>query len=185
MRNHLLYTIKLFFTLIMAVCVQQISAQVYLLNEDFSSAIGSKPPAGWNNLTITGPATDEWRYDNPGKRVSSFPVVGQFAIFDSENYSGGNGAEKVSLETPYVDCSFSPFIILYFDHEFKSQRGGKAEIEVFNGSAWVLVKTYTDSTVGAVKESIDLSSHVGRKTNAKVRFTWTGDSSRYWIVDNV
>lgn len=185
MRNHLLYTIKFIITLIMAVFVQQISAQVYLLNEDFSSATGSKPPAGWNNLTITGPATDEWRYDNPGKRVSSFPVVGQFAIFDSEKYSGGNGAEKVSLETPYVDCSFSPFIILYFDHEFKSQRGGKAEIEVFNGSAWVLVKTYTDSTVGAVKESIDLSSHVGRKTNAKIRFTWTGDSSRYWIVDNV
>lgn len=156
-----------------------------MLNEDFSSATGSKPPVGWSNLTVTGPATDEWRYDNPGKRSAAFPIVGQFAIFDSENYSGGNGVEKVSLETPYVDCSFSPFIILYFDHEFKSQRGGKAEIEVFNGTAWVVVKTYTDSTIGTVKESIDVSQLIGRKTNAKVRFTWNGDSSRYWIVDNV
>ncbi len=185
MKNHLCLLRRIFKLLFLTLACHQLSAQVYLLNEDFSSASGSKPPVGWNNLTITGPVTDVWRYDNPGNRVSSFPVVGQFAIFDSERYSGGNGAEKVSLETPYVDCSFSPFIILYFDHEFKSQRGGKGEIEVFNGSDWVLVKTYADSTIGAVKESIDLSTYIGRKTNAKVRFTWSGDSSKYWIVDNV
>ncbi|MEO0001892.1 MAG: hypothetical protein RL766_1938, partial [Bacteroidota bacterium] len=185
MKKHLHVFAFLVFTLVFSFSGRFAHGQVYLLNEDFSSATGIKPPVGWNNLTVTGSATDEWRFDNPGKRVAAFPVVGQFAIFDSENYSGGNGIEKVSLETPYVDCSFSPFIILYFDHEFKSQRGGKAEIEVFNGTAWVVVKTYMDSTLGSVKESIDLSSHIGRKTNAKVRFTWNGDSSRYWIVDNV
>ncbi|MEY3311989.1 MAG: hypothetical protein RL348_1332, partial [Bacteroidota bacterium] len=129
--------------------------------------------------------TDEWRYDNPGNRVAAFPIVGQFAIFDSENYSVNNGPEKVSLETPFVDCSFSPVILLYFDHDFKSAQGGRGDVEVFNGTSWVVVKTFADSTVGTTKEVLDLSAHIGRKTNAKIRFTWNGNSSRYWVIDNI
>jgi hypothetical protein len=160
-------------------------AQVYLLNEDFSSASITRPPSGWNNITFIGGGADVWRYDNPGKRNPGFPITGTFAIFDSENYSGGNGPEKVSLETPFIDCSFSPFTILYFDHQFSAARGGKVELEVFNGSVWSTVKTYVNSTAGTVTESIDLSALTGSKASIKLRFTWNGDSSEYWMIDNV
>jgi gliding motility-associated-like protein len=160
-------------------------AQVYLLNEDFSSASTTRPPSGWNSITFTGGGEDVWRFDNPAKRVPAFPITGTFAIFDSENYSGGNGAEKVSLETPFIDCSFSPFTILYFDHQFSSVRNGRGELEVFDGSVWSTVKTYVNSTVGAVTESIDISALTGSKASIKLRFTWNGDSSEYWMIDNV
>jgi hypothetical protein len=146
---------------------QHAKAQLYLLNEDFSAGSGSKPPAGWNSITVTGPATDLWRFDNPGKRQANFPIIGTFAIFDSETYSGGGGAEKVSLETPFVDCSFSPYIILYFDHVFASRRNGKAEVEVFDGTKWSIVKTYLDSIPTAVTESIDVSALLGNKTGLR------------------
>jgi hypothetical protein len=185
MKKHLNKSLVIVSILILTIFSNNLFSQVYLLNEDFSSATGVKPPIGWNNITVTGAASDVWRYDNPGKRTVTFPVIGTFAIFDSENYSGPGGVEKVSLETPFVDCSFSPYIILYFDHVFKSNRAGKGDVEIFNGTNWIIVKSFTDSVPLAKTESIDVSSIIGNKTDAKVRFTWQGDSSQYWIVDNV
>ncbi|MEY4604371.1 MAG: hypothetical protein RIT43_1663, partial [Bacteroidota bacterium] len=164
---------------------ETVQAQVYLLNEDFSSATGSNPPKGWNNLIVKGEATDLWRFNNPGSRSSAYPFIGNFAIFDSENYSGPGGAEQISLETPFIDCSFSPYIILYFDHFFLADRNGKATLEVFNGSSWTKKKIYTSSTSGIVSEKIDLSSLIGNVRDAKIRFTWEGDSSKYWMLDNI
>ena len=53
------------------------NAQVYILNEDFSSASGTTPPNGWSNLTVTGRATDLWRFDNPGSRTITYPLNGK------------------------------------------------------------------------------------------------------------
>lgn len=185
MKKHLIKILSIVSIAILTFFSNNLFSQVYLLNEDFSSATGVKPPTGWNSITVTGAASDVWRYDNPGQRSVTFPVIGTFAIFDSEQYSGSGGAEKVSLETPFVDCSFSPYIILYFDHVFKSNRGGKADVEIFDGTNWVVVKSFLDSVPVAKTESIDVSNLIGNKTGAKVRFTWQGDSSQYWIIDNV
>ena len=160
-------------------------SQIYILNEDFSSAVETTPPKDWKNITLKGAATDRWRFDNNTGRRADFPIIGTFAMFDSEKNSGDSIAEKIILESPFLDCSFSSSILLYFDHVFVGGRGGKGTLEVFNGSTWSNYISFTASTNGVNSEVFDMSQLMGRKTNAKLRFTWEGDSSFYWIVDNI
>ncbi|MDX5348525.1 MAG: hypothetical protein LPK19_14915, partial [Hymenobacteraceae bacterium] len=160
-------------------------AQTYILNEDFSSASGTTPPSGWLNHTGQGAVADKWHFDNPGNRSINYPFTGKFAIFDSENYSGGGGAEKVTLETKFFDASVSNNTVLYFDHFFASGRNGKGFVDVFDGFNWQNLASYTDSTANPQSEVYNISSIVGGVTNAKVRFRWEGDSSMYWALDNI
>ena len=165
--------------------VTNLYSQTYVLNEDFSSASGTTPPTGWTNTNITGNSTDVWHFDNPGNRAPGFPIIGTFAIFDSENYSQSGGAEKAQIESPFIDCSISTSILMYFDHYFVGGNGGSGKIEVYDGTNWNTAATYTDSTVGVESVLLDISSYAGGITNAKVRLEWEGDSSYYWAIDNL
>ena len=86
-------------TLLLSVSTQ---AQVYILNEDFSSAIGTTPPNGWSNLTVTGTGTDLWRFDNPGNRPINYPLNGKVAIFDSQTSSGGGGGRQSDSDDEWI-----------------------------------------------------------------------------------
>ena len=165
--------------------VTNLYSQTYVLNEDFSSASGTTPPTGWTNTNITGNSTDVWHFDNPGNRAPGFPIIGTFAIFDSENYSQSGGAEKAQIESPFIDCSISTSILMYFDHYFVGGNGGSGKIEVYDGTNWNTAATYTDGTVGVESVLLDISSYAGGITNAKVRLEWEGDSSYYWAIDNL
>jgi hypothetical protein len=74
---------------------------------------------------------------------------------------------------------------LYFDHQFVGGRGGKGTLEVFNGTSWSNFISFSSSTNGVSSEMFDVSALMGGRTNAKIRFTWEGDSSFYWMVDNI
>ena len=105
-------------------------SQTYILNEDFSSASGTTPPVGWVNSTIAGEAEDLWHFDNPGTRVVNYPMIGTFAIFDSEGISKNQMPENVILETPFFDATISSDILFSFDHYFVGGTGASATIEV-------------------------------------------------------
>ena len=112
------FSVKTFFLLFFLIFTSSFLSQTYVLNEDFSSASGTTTPTGWTNTNITGNSTDVWNFDNPGNRAFGFPIIGTFAIFDSENYSQSGGPEKAQIESPFIDCSISPSILMYFDHYF-------------------------------------------------------------------
>ena len=179
------FCVSILFLLFFLSFTSSLLSQTYILNEDFSSASGTTPPTGWTNTNITGNSTDVWHFDNPGNRAPGFPIIGTFAIFDSENYSQSGGPEKAQIESPFIDCSISPSILMYFDHYFVGGNGGSGKIEVYDGTNWNTAATYTDSTVGVESVLLDISSYAGGITNAKVRLEWEGDSSYYWAVDNL
>jgi len=163
----------------------ELKAQMYLLNEDFSSASITNPPFNWSNQTITGQITDKWHFDNPGNKITSNPFTVPFAIFDSENYSTSGGNEVVTLESPSVDASSNNNIYLFFDHYFKKISSNQGVVEVFNGSTWNIVFTI-DSNITVVRtECIDISAYAGGVSNTKVRFKWTGNGAGYWLIDNI
>lgn len=64
----------------LAVCVvfgiQSSYAQVFHINENFSTGSGSTPPSGWwSNNIITGNAGfDQWRFNNPGGCGATTPI---------------------------------------------------------------------------------------------------------------
>ena len=160
-------------------------AQTYILNEDFSSASVTTPPSGWTNNTVTGTSTDLWHFDNPGNRSIGYPIIGTYAIFDSDSVSTGGGSEQVELISTILDCSGANDVLLYFDHYFAGSSGATGKVEVFDGSNWNLAKTITDSTNGVVNQLINISSFAGAVSNARVKFVWIGNADNFWAVDNI
>jgi hypothetical protein len=95
-----------------------------LLTEDFSTASGSTPPAGWVNNVINGDENDDlWRFDNPGERDLIVPIVQPAAIFDSDAISDNEQPELVSLDSPTFDARGHTFVGLSFDHYFRATDG--------------------------------------------------------------
>jgi len=159
--------------------------QVYILNEDFTTAFGTTPPFEWSNYKIIGSDTDLWHFDNPGGRVINYPITSPFAIFDADSVSGNGQQERVALESPFFDASISNFILLKYDQTFLAENGAQAIIEAFNGNTWQEITRFTVSTTNSSPEIIDISPAVGGITNAKIRFIWEGQSQGYWALDNV
>jgi len=159
----------------------QVQGQNYLLNENFSTFPGNTQ--GWTNNTITGVSGDVWVFNNPGGRALTSPISNPAAIFDSDDYSGGGGAENVALESPAMNATSNSTLRLLFDHRLEGGFGGEGTVEVFDGSTWTSV--YSTTATVANSQNIDISSIAGGKNGVKVRFRWEGDWSWYWIVDNV
>ncbi|HYG15268.1 MAG TPA: hypothetical protein VEC12_05895, partial [Bacteroidia bacterium] len=161
-------------------------SQVYFLNEDFSTATGSTPPAGWTNNTLSGdPSFDVWVFDNPGFRDAYAPMSDPVAIFDSDLFSSGGGAEDVTLESPAFNTTGYATITLKFDQYFEEGFGGNGSVEVWDGSSWDVVYSNSFYTANPEEQIIDISAQAANKTGVKIRFRWEGDYAWWWIIDNV
>lgn len=178
---------KKFYFLLFALVFSGLSSycQMFILNEDFSGTSGTTPPGGWNNIMISGTATDLWHFDNPGYRTINYPVTEPFAIFDAEAVSGNGTPETAALESPVFDASISNFILLNFQHTLVQGAGATGIVEAFNGNSWQQIASFSSSTLNPESEILDLSSAVGGVTNARIRFTWSGNGLGYWAIDNI
>lgn len=162
-----------------------VSAQMFILNEDFNSASGTTPPAGWTNITVTGNATDKWHFDNPGDRLLNYPVTEPFAVFDGDSISANGTPEEVVLESPLFDASTSNFILLNFAHVFDPGNASTARIMAYDGNNWLEVSSFSATTTNPASEIVDLSPYTGGVSNARIRFIWSGNGSGYWAIDNI
>ncbi|MBI1221650.1 MAG: PKD domain-containing protein [Bacteroidetes bacterium] len=174
------------FLLIAFIVSLQTKAQTYLINETFDNFSGL-PTSGWSNHIIAGDSLyDNWLFNNPGNRSTSSPILGKFAIFDSDYNSQNGGAENVAMESPSFNATGFAEVHLMFDQKFAGIYNSTDSIlvEVYNGSSWVSVYSYNGSAMSNTQD-LKITSQVGTVTNAKVRFRFVGDWSYYWIVDNV
>jgi len=158
--------------------------QKYVLNEDFTSTTGTNPPMGWKSSAALGEATDVWHFDNPNGRSLQYPFIGNAAIFDSKGFSDDSKPEEVSLETKFFDCSGSGNALLVFHHWFVPQKSGVGKVEVWNGTRWIEVAQYKDSTSNPQYQVINVSTAIGGVSDAKVRFRWVGNGAGWWAIDN-
>lgn len=156
------------------------------LEEDFATASGTTPPAGWTNLLFAGaPAVDVWRFDNPGDRPLAKPLRDPAAVFDSDALSNNNSPEDVALVSPVFDVSGATTAFLQFDQIYEAA-GSQVFVEVTNdGINWQEVYSAIGSTPNPDFQAIDISSIVAGQDDAQIRFRYTGDWSFYWFVDNV
>ncbi len=162
------------------------NAQV-LIDEDFGSATGTTPPAGWNNITTAPGQT--WAFNNPGGRTFLSPISSPAAIFDN-GFNGWNGDyPEASLETPVFDASaITDHIFLSFDHTFDNDGfwgSGTYAVEVWDGAYWIEYLYGYSDVPGMNHVVLDITNDAIGVSNTKVRFLWDGDYSEYWVVDNV
>jgi hypothetical protein len=171
--------------------INYLNSQTNLLTEDFSSASGTTPPvtlgtSPWNNSTVFGNVnSDVWHFENTTNLSLDYPIIGKCAVFDAQNLSNDGIFESVSLISPFIDCSPASNIVLSFDHKLDLGINATGSIEVFDGTGWSTVQTFTSSTLETTSEIINLTSSLFNVTNAKFRFSWNGNGSGFWAIDNV
>ena len=161
--------------------------QTTFINEDFSTGVGTTPPAGWSsndliNATSTpGPA---WRFDNPDGRTINAPLTAPIAICDSDFL--GNGAIKSQLESPPSSTRRS---------RGRSSSSGTSSHQPLGSTVSVFVRdglggftqVYTDSAGTPVDDSqaIDITAACGGSSTCSIVFDYDGDFDWFWQVDNV
>lgn len=165
-----------------------------VLDEDFEA--GLTIPAGWTNNDIQG-GGEVWAFATGGEAVgfnspntiyySDAAMSGNYAIFDSDGY-GGAIVENAALTSPSFDCTALTDVVLTFNHFFTAGFGGIGYVEVYDGTSWIEVASYTgasqtDSSFGA--EGINVTTELAGVANAQVRFRWTGDFAWGWAFDDV
>ncbi len=161
------------------------SALSVYINEDFSSSSGNTPPQGWTQNIISGePGVDLWNFEVPSGTPVNFPMSLPVAIFESYN-SFNNQAEDVALESPAFSIDGGAGAILEFDHYYNHRTTSEIFVEVWNGNSWVTVFSSTSTSQNPEHVLVDITSEASGVANSKVRFRWTGNSSQFWIIDNI
>lgn len=166
-----------------------------VLSEDFEG--GLSLPAGWTNNEIAAMG-GTWGFASGGEAIGyNSPntiyyddglLFGNYAVFDSDGIGNDGNAEEAALESPAFDVSGATNVILSFNHFFTAGYGGQGFVEVFDGTTWVQVASYSGADQAASSfglEEINVSTEIAGVANAQVRFRWVGDWSWGWAVDNV
>lgn len=179
---------KKLFTLLFLICgIATAQSQTKFLTEDFTNGSGTTPPTGWtqNQLYTTSATTDFWEFSNPGARTPGGDFSGNFAIFDSDNYSNNAVFENIALESPSFSTQGYDTVWLKFDVVLTSGGTANGMVEVFDGESWETIHTYPNTSFTAIKDSFDVSEYLANNCKAQVRFRWTSNSGGWWAVDNI
>lgn len=182
-------------TLLMALVFSSSLMFGQVLSEDFEG--GLSLPAGWTNNEIAAMG-GTWGFASGGEAIGyNSPntiyyddglLFGNYAVFDSDGIGNDGNAEEAALESPAFDVSAATNVILSFNHFFTAGYGGQGFVEVFDGTTWVQVASYSGADQAASSfglEEINVSTEIAGVANAQVRFRWVGDWSWGWAVDNV
>jgi hypothetical protein len=147
---------------------------------DFNSGI----PSDWT--VVNGGVCNATWQGVPNYGGSSTLDGSPFALVDSDAAGSGCGLMDEQLITPPVNTLGLPTVILEFDQYYRAL-GDNADVDVWNGSAWVTVlsQTATSGAWGAPNSrAIDITAH--SNAELKVRFHYyNANWAWYWAIDNV
>lgn len=163
-----------------------------VLTEDFESS--ATIPMDWTNNDIAGNG-EIWIIEATGDAAlladgntniyDAGECAGNYASFDSDAYGDDGNAEDAALESPVFDCTALTQVTLSFNHYFAGNYGGTGNVEVYNGTAWASVATYSGDGYQGGPISIDVSTELAGVSSAQVRFRWAGSWAVAWYVDNI
>ncbi|MDX2175195.1 MAG: Calx-beta domain-containing protein [Candidatus Sumerlaeia bacterium] len=163
--------------------------------QDFATASGTTPPAGW---TVVDDDTFGvvWEFQNPVSYstttyTTTAPIVAPFAIADSD--AAGNGSTgDTSLVSPSVAVT-GEFAKVAFDVQYRDV-GDPAEFLAVewspNGTTWNTVATFNASTPATASTGGNLRFEtdtfpLGSATNLQVRFRYVSEWAWFAIIDNI
>ncbi len=155
-------------------------------SEDFEMA---RAFSDWTVTTGPGPHTaGAWERATGGDQQPT-GSTGYFAMSDSDAAGSGSQTSTI-LTSPVIDCSsvnYGPVTLeadVYFNY-FSYGGSEVGSIEVFDGSAWQTLVSYTtDDFDGHFND--DVSAYAVQNANFQVRFSYQNASYDWWFsVDNI
>jgi hypothetical protein len=153
---------------------------------------GTSAPAGWRvtniDLHIPGYAhTPGWVFNDPGHRGNHTGGSGGFAIVDSD-HDGQFHYQDTRLTSPAMNLSADKTPAVQFATDLVGATNSTATVSMSTdgGKTWTRMwrNAGTPGVPGPATVLIRLPQAAG-KADVKVRFTYTGQWSRYWELDNV
>ncbi len=187
------------FALVAALFATTLSAQTFL-QEDFSTAVGTVPPAGWSSIASTFTSTGTpntpapFVFNNPGARAFNAPFAGQFAIADPDAAPSLNGVYDSILRGPAFNASGTTLLNLTYDTSFRALQtaGDYAQTEVWDGAMWNVVANFTTNqgylnptTADVAAQMFDITAAAGGSTAAQLRFNYRYGFDWWWAIDNI
>ncbi len=172
-----------------------------LISENFETGLAI--PTGWvdNDIASNG---EIWTFVSGGEAPGFTAgntflydfgnLSGNYAIFNSDAYGDNGTAENSALTSPAFNCSTCTSVVITFSHFILTDFGGTGFVEVYDGTTWVEITEYSETTIpenaggnhlsfGNV--TFDVSTQLAGVSNAQIRFRWTGNWSFFWTIDNI
>ncbi len=166
-------------------------------------------PEGWSIVDNTDFGMPWiWRDDTLGGNFTNQAAPGHFITAENgficvpvDEYNAVDGVTTSNacdtyIETPPIDCSAYPSVMVNFNHLFRTCCAGafSMEMQVTNDD-WVHQAVYdvrfgiANNTVTPVKyrsPEINISDVAAGLPNIKIRFHWfNGSSHYYWMIDDL
>jgi hypothetical protein len=168
-----------FLFLILNFCFQPGYSQTYL-SEGFN---GFSIPAGWQVQNLgSGPCF--WTIGTPDNHT----MLGSNFLYVNSSNGFGTVANEI-VTSPVINAPGPGVVKLRFRHHYRdhpSTNSDSAIAEVFNGTNWVIVKSYT-TTIGLednpAMAELDVSPFLN--PNLRIRFRYVGLLGYYWAIDDV
>lgn len=154
-----------------------------VLFEDFNAGI----PTSWS-VVDGGTTTDTW-FGTTNGYFNNYIDGSQFAFVDSD--AAGNATNTVLSEqliSPVINGTLYTQLFVEFDHYYREFSQDSGYVEVYNGSSWVTLASYTTDQ-GAWNSPahpvFDLTPFLN--SNLRLRFRYEDYSiwAWWWAVDNV
>ncbi|TKJ42786.1 hypothetical protein CEE36_06800 [candidate division TA06 bacterium B3_TA06] len=174
-----------------AALVLPLNAQLSsVLHEEFE---GTFPPTDWTTTNDGG--TNQW-FTN-GYWGSPNYAGGSGMCADNDDDAAGWGApwcQNNALVTPSMDLSTATEVWLAYtiSYNLLSSTNEHARIEVYDGSSWQNIVTYTsdqDAYGPGQRDSFDISSYAAGEADVQVRFVYNEINYAGWYwwleIDNV
>ncbi|MFM9028694.1 MAG: T9SS type A sorting domain-containing protein, partial [Bacteroidota bacterium] len=121
-----------------------------------------------------------------------------FLMFDSDSSGASIGGEWGTITTGPINCTTYPAVRLTFNEYFAKYEGNPtvypntARVYVSNdGTSWTLIHSADDGltnngfTADPNAVAVDISAVAGGQATVYVKFSFTGDWSYWWFVDDV
>lgn len=143
-------------------------------------------PPQWTSQAIGTNAAATW---NVGTTHDGNSIDGSCMLFFDDDYFDNNGGETIVLTSPTVNLSNYSSAELRFDYNFNTI-GGYFKVEVWNGSAWVLLSQLDNGFCGFwgcsyQPAKLDITAQI----NAAFRFRITYHDGDAWdwyaAIDNI
>ncbi len=160
-----------------------------ILTENFNSS--THVFTAVNNSTGGNAAAAGWTLRPNGYVYGGFtfnsPDNSQF-IMSNSDAQGSSGTTRTELISPTFSSVGVDSITLTFSHYYRHYTGGTAKIEVFDGTQWNTIQTWTSNQGASNNFSnvvLPLPNTYLSNPALEIRFVYQQAFGYYWAIDNV